>query len=106
MAAGCGRGWPAGAGGHGTCPGLPAWPGGLGLPPALIVTRVLVVVATWRLAMSEGRQPALAGMLTGPSLQASQTPVTSVAPVRERTIRRHGTLSGSPRTRSWILVPH
>src|SRR5215471_18342095 len=56
--------------------------------------------------MSDGRQPALAGTLIGPLLQASQTPVTSVAPVRERTTRRHGTLSGSPRRRSWMLVPH
>src|SRR5215470_12556032 len=56
--------------------------------------------------MSDTRQPALAGTLIGPSLQASQTPVTSVAPVREWTIRRHGTLSGSPRRLSWMLVPH
>src|SRR5215471_20583520 len=56
--------------------------------------------------MSDGRQAALAGTLIGPSLQASQTPVTSVAPVLERTIRRQGTLSGSPRRRSWMLVPH
>ena len=56
--------------------------------------------------MSEGRQPALAGTLIGPSLQASQTPATSVTPVLEWTIRRHGTLSGSPRRRSRMLVPH
>jgi hypothetical protein len=56
--------------------------------------------------MSDGRQSALAGTLIGPSLQASQTPVTSVAPVLEWTIRRHGTLSGSPRRWSWMLVPH
>ena len=73
---------------------------------ALIVTRDLAGVATSRLAMSDGRQSALAGTLIGPSLQASQTPVTSVAPVLERTIRRHGTLSGSPRRWSWMLVPH
>src|SRR5262252_5559633 len=72
----------------------------------LIVTSVLAGVATSRLAMSDTRQPALAGTLTGPSPQASQTPLTSVAPVRDRTIRRHGTLSGSPRRRSWMLVPH
>src|SRR5690242_7841983 len=71
----------------------------------LIVTRFLVVVATWRLAMSEGSQPALAGTVTGPVRQASQTPVISVAPALERTIRRHGTLSGSPSTRSSMLVP-
>src|SRR5215469_7939712 len=56
--------------------------------------------------MSDGRQSALAGTLIGPSLQASQTPLTSVAPVLEWTIRRHGTLSGSPRRWSWMLVPH
>jgi hypothetical protein len=55
--------------------------------------------------MSAGRTPALAGTVTGPALQASQTPVTSVAPVRERMIRRHGTLSGRPRATSRILVP-
>jgi len=55
--------------------------------------------------MSAGRTPALAGTVTGPALQASQTPVTSVAPVRERMIRRHGTLSGKPRATSRILVP-
>src|SRR5215471_11568327 len=56
--------------------------------------------------MSDGRKPALAGTVIGPSRQASQTPVTSVAPARERAIRRHGTLSGAPRSRSWMLVPH
>src|SRR5215831_16101665 len=56
--------------------------------------------------MSDGRKPALAGTVIGPSRQAAQTPVTSVAPARERAIRRHGTLSGAPRIRSWILVPH
>src|SRR5215472_3507338 len=71
----------------------------------LIVTRFLVVVATWRLPMSDGSQPALAGTVIGPVRQASQTPVISVAPARERTIRRHGTLSGSPSTRSSMLVP-
>src|SRR5215472_2919027 len=71
----------------------------------VIVTRFLAVVATCRLAMSDGSQPALAGTVIGPVRQASQTPVTSVAPVREWTIRRHGTLSGSPLTRSWMLVP-
>lgn len=55
--------------------------------------------------MSPGRHPALAGTLTGPSLQASQTPVTSVPPVRERTISRHGSLSGRPQAISRILVP-
>ena len=55
--------------------------------------------------MSDGRQPALAGTVIRPARQASQTPVTSVAPARERTIRRHGTLSGSPFTRSSMLVP-
>src|SRR5690348_8915560 len=62
---------------------------------ALIVTRVLAGVATSRLAMSDGRQSALAGTVIGPSLQASQTPVTSAAPAREWTIRRHRTLSRS-----------
>src|SRR5215470_6714380 len=71
----------------------------------LIVTRFLAVVATCRLAMSDGSQPALAGTVIGPVRQASQTPVTSVAPARERTISRHGTLSGSPLTRSSMLVP-
>src|SRR5215831_16020795 len=77
-------------------------------PPcaAPIVTRVLAGVATSRLAMSDGRQSALAGTLIGPSLQAAQTPATSVAPVLEWTIRRHRTLRGSPRRLSWILVPH
>src|SRR5262245_64515380 len=55
--------------------------------------------------MSDGRQSALAGTLIGPSLQASQTPETSVAPAREWTIRRHRTLRGSPRRLSWMLVP-
>src|SRR5437016_1188564 len=55
--------------------------------------------------MSDGSQPALAGTVIGPAFQASQTPVTSVAPARERTIRRHGTLSGTPSTRSSMLVP-
>src|SRR5690349_9101628 len=73
---------------------------------ALIVTRDLAGVATSRLAMSDGRQSALAGTLIGPSLQASQTPETSAAPAREWTIRRHRTLSGSPRRLSWMLVPH
>src|SRR5262249_53643791 len=89
--------------GHGIRPG----PGAGGARRrALIVTRVLAVVATCRLAMSAGRQAALAGTVIGPSLQASQTPVTSVAPVRERAIRRHCTLSGAPRRRSWMLAPH
>src|SRR6202020_2629987 len=69
------------------------------------VTRLLVGVATRRLAMSAGRSPALAGMVTGPALQASQTPVTSVPPAREATIRLHGTLSGRPCATSWMLVP-
>ncbi|HEY2264015.1 MAG TPA: hypothetical protein VGI96_15435 [Streptosporangiaceae bacterium] len=56
--------------------------------------------------MSDGSQEALAGMLTGPFAHASQTPLTSVRPLRERTIRRHSTFSGSPRTCSWMLVPH
>src|SRR5262249_17134710 len=56
--------------------------------------------------MSDGRQPALAGTLIGPSLQASQTPRTSVAPVREWTIRRQGPLSGGPGGLGWMLVPH
>src|SRR5215831_1331748 len=73
---------------------------------ALIVTRVLAGVATSRLAISDGRQSALAGTLIGPLLQASQTPETSVAPVLEWTIRRHLTLRGSPRSLSWMLVPH
>src|SRR5690349_11173475 len=56
--------------------------------------------------MSDGRKPALAGTVIGPSRQAAQTPVISVAPARERAIRRHGTLSGAPRSRSWMPVPH
>jgi hypothetical protein len=74
--------------------------------PALMVTRAWSAVATWRLAMSDGSQPALAGTLIGPLCQASQTPDISVAPARERTTRRHGTLSGSPLRRNWMLVPH
>jgi hypothetical protein len=38
----------------------------------LMVTSVLVAVATWRLEISAGRQAALAGTLTGPALHASQ----------------------------------
>jgi hypothetical protein len=71
-----------------------------------MVSNVAVAVLTWRSAMSDGRRPALAGMMTGPVLQASQTPATSVAPLREWTISRHRTFSGIPLARSWMLVPH
>jgi len=71
----------------------------------MTVTRLLLGVATWRLAMSAGRHAALAGMLTGPARQASHAPVTSVPPVRERTISRHGSFSGRPRAISRMLVP-
>src|SRR5258706_14197049 len=43
-------------------------------PAVLIVTSVLAPTFTCRLAMSEGRQPALAGTVIGPSRQASHTP--------------------------------
>src|SRR6185437_7246338 len=46
------------------------------------------------------------GMLTGPFAQASQTPLTSSRPLREWTIRRQSTFSGSPLTCSSMLVPH
>src|SRR5215469_8130162 len=71
----------------------------------LIVTRLLVAVAICRLAMSDGRQAALAGTLIGPSRQASQTPLISVAPDRERTMRRHCTFTGRPLSLSSMLVP-
>jgi len=56
--------------------------------------------------MSDGRHAALAGTVTGPGLQASHTPATSLWPDRERTTSQHWTLSGSPLTRSRMLVPH
>src|SRR5215475_564659 len=74
--------------------------------PAGMVTRLLVAVFTWRLAMSDGRQAALPGTVTGPGLQASHTPATSLLPARERTTSQHWTLSGTPLTRSRMLVPH
>ncbi len=55
--------------------------------------------------MSEGSQPALAGMLTGPSRQASQVPATSVPPARDRTISRQDRLRGNPWADSRMLVP-
>src|SRR6185437_7521689 len=72
----------------------------------LMVSRVLVGVVTWRLAMSDGSQEALAGMLSGPASQTSQAPLTSVRPPWERMTRRHCTYSGTPRICNWMLVPH
>src|SRR5215472_3203630 len=56
--------------------------------------------------MPDGRQATLAGTLIGPSRHASHTPPTSVAPVREWTIRRHTTFLGTPLSRNSMLVPH
>jgi hypothetical protein len=71
-----------------------------------MVTRLLAEVVTWRLAISDGSQDALAGMLTGPFSHASQAPLTSERPFSERTTKRHSTFSGSPLTCSWMLLPH
>jgi hypothetical protein len=73
---------------------------------AVTVTRFLLMVATCRLEMSAGTHAALAGMLTGPTRQASQAPVTSVPPARDRTMSRHGWFSGSPQADSRMLLPH
>src|SRR5258706_14565718 len=50
-----------------------------GAPAVLIVTSVLAPTFTCWLAMSGGRQPALAVTVIGPSRQASHTPAVSVA---------------------------
>jgi len=47
--------------------------------------------------MSDSRQPALAGMVIGPSRQASHTPEVSVPPARDRTTSRQRAFSGAPR---------
>src|SRR5215472_13119035 len=77
-----------------------------GMRGASIVTSLRVLVTTCRLAIPDGRQATLAGTLIGPSRQASHIPPTSVAPVRERTIRRHTTSFGTPLSRNSIVVPH
>ena len=89
--------------GHGPDPGLEA--GGADDCPVVMVTRFLVGGGHLQAGDVAGRHPALAGTVIGPLLQASQTPVTSVPPEREWTIRRHGTLSGRPSATSWMLVP-
>jgi hypothetical protein len=73
---------------------------------ALIVTRDLWPATTARLAMSDGRQAALAGTVIGPSRHASHRPVVSVAPASDLTTSRQRTFSGTPRTVSRMLVPH
>src|SRR6266446_4199566 len=75
-------------------------------PAVLIVTAALAPTFTCRLAISEGRQPALAGTVIEPSRQASHTPAVSAAPVRDRTTSRQRTFNGTPRIVSRILVPH
>src|SRR5215472_19199647 len=77
-----------------------------GMRGASIVTSLRVLVTTCRLAMPDGCQATLAGTLIGPSRQASHIPPTSVAPARERTMRRHTTFLGSPLSRNSMLVPH
>src|SRR5215469_12914530 len=82
------------------------WPGAQpGTRRASIVSSLRVAVTTCRLAMPDGRQATLAGTLIGPSRHASHTPPTSVAPVREWTIRRHTTFLGTPLSRNSMLVP-